>query len=114
MSAPTSAAIDDKFTIKAGADDGNNNGILVSIKKPDGSIVAQEATVNGLATFKVTEKDVKDTGKKYDFTITATMDGYTPADEITIEIQPKSPGFELITLVIALGVALILLKRRRK
>ncbi len=110
MSVPTSASVGESFTIKAGADDGNNNGILVSITKADGTVVTTEATVNGQATFKVTEKAAKP-GK---YTITATMTGYVAADPATIEIKAQAPGFELLTLIIALGVALILLKRRRK
>jgi hypothetical protein len=110
LSAPTTASVGDSFQIKAGADDGNNNGILVTVKKADGSIVAQEATVNGIATFKVKEKDAKP-GK---YTITATMTGYVDADAVEIEIKAGAPGFELLTLIVALGVALIILRRRRK
>ncbi len=110
MSTPTSVTVGESFSIKAGADDGNNNGILVSIKKTDGTVVASQATVNGLATFKLTEKAAK-AGK---YTITATMTNYLDADPITIEVKAGSPGFELLTLIVALGVALILLRRRRK
>jgi len=110
MSVPTSATPGTSFTIKAGADDGNNNGILVSIKKSDGTVVASQSTVNGQATFKVTEKQAK-AGK---YTVTATMTGYIDADPVTMEIKQPSPGFELLTLIIALGVALILVRRRRK
>jgi hypothetical protein len=110
MSAPTSANQGESFTIKAGADDGNNNGILVSIKKADGTLVASEPTVNGQATFKLTEKQAK----AGSYTITATMTGYVDADPITIKLGQQSPGFELLTLIIALGVALILVRRRRK
>jgi hypothetical protein len=109
LSVPNTATIGESFTIKAGADDGNNNGILVSIKK-DGSTIASEATVNGQASFKLKEDDAK-AGK---YQITATMDGYLDADPVTIKIEQPSPGFELLTLIIALGVALILIRRRRK
>jgi hypothetical protein len=48
------------------------------------------------------------------FTITATFPGYGDAAEVTITISKQGiPGFELITLIIALGVAFILLRRRR-
>jgi hypothetical protein len=110
LSVPTTATAGEAVKIKAGADDGNNNGILVTIAKADGTIIAQEATVNGEASFKLTEKDAKP-GK---YTVTATMTGYIDADPVTIEVKAKSPGFELITLIIAIGVALILLRRRRK
>jgi hypothetical protein len=110
LSAPTTASVGDSFQIKAGADDGNNNGILVTVKKADGTVIAQEATVNGIATFKVKEKDAKP-GK---YTITATMTGYVDADPVEIQIKAGAPGFELLTLIVALGVALIILRRRRK
>ena len=109
MSAPSTANQGESFTIKAGADDGNNNGILVSIMK-DGATIASEPTVNGQATFKLTEKQAK----AGTYTITATMTGYVDADPIKIKVGQESPGFELLTLIIALGVALILVKRRRK
>jgi len=46
------------------------------------------------------------------YTLTATYENYLPAS-LTIEIK-KAPGFELLTLIVALGVAFILLRRRRK
>jgi len=48
-----------------------------------------------------------------DYVITATYEGY---DEATITLTIKAgqiPGFELITLIAAIGVAFILLRRRR-
>lgn len=49
------------------------------------------------------------------YTITATFPGYTDADPITIKIEAGGiPGFELLTLIAALGVAFILLRRRRR
>jgi len=48
-----------------------------------------------------------------DYTISATFPNYLTAT-LTIKIVQGSPGFELLTLIIALGVALILLRRRRK
>ncbi len=110
MSTPTTITIGESFTIKAGADDGNNNGILVTITKGDGTVVKQGATVNGQVSFTIKEKDAK-AGK---YTLTATMTGYVDADPVTVEIKGKAPGFELLTLIIAIGVALILLRRRRK
>ena len=48
------------------------------------------------------------------YTITATFPGYTDADPITITIEAGGiPGFELLTLIAAIGVAFILLRRRR-
>ena len=37
ISAPSKATEDESFTVKAGADDGNNNGITVTVKKKDGT-----------------------------------------------------------------------------
>jgi len=51
------------------------------------------------------------------YTVTATYEGYNDASHtITIEEgeEPGVPGFELLTLVAALGVAFILLRRRRR
>ena len=48
-----------------------------------------------------------------DYVVTATYEGYDEAS-ITITIKAGSiPGFELLTLVAAIGVAFILLRRRR-
>ncbi|UCF49430.1 MAG: hypothetical protein JSU91_06705 [Thermoplasmatales archaeon] len=51
--------------------------------------------------------------KTGDYTITATFSDYE-SGTLTFKIVAESPGFELLTLIIALGVALILLRRRRK
>jgi len=49
------------------------------------------------------------------YTITATFPGYTDAEPITITIEAGGiPGFELLTLIAALGVAFILFRRRRR
>jgi len=64
-------------------------------------------TVNGQATITV-EKET--TGE-----MTATFTGFTAATPVTITIKPAGiPGFELLTLIAAIGVALILLRRRRR
>ena len=48
------------------------------------------------------------------YTITATFTGFTAADPVTITIEAGGiPGFELLTLIAAIGVAFILLRRRR-
>ncbi|UCF11876.1 MAG: hypothetical protein JSW06_07455 [Thermoplasmatales archaeon] len=63
---------------------------------------------NGIAT--VTAPSEEGT-----YTISATFPGYTDADPLTIEIEAGGiPGFELLTLIAAIGVAFILLRRRRK
>ncbi|MEM0466687.1 MAG: hypothetical protein QXX20_03690 [Candidatus Thermoplasmatota archaeon] len=64
-------------------------------------------TVNGQATFTVT-------GQKTAYTITAVKTGFTSAEPVTINAKEKGiPGFELLTLIGAIGVAFILLRRRR-
>jgi len=62
----------------------------------------------------ITAPDVKETSKQY--TLTATLAGFTDATPITITINKTKggvPGFELLTLIAAIGVAFILLRRRR-
>ena len=51
--------------------------------------------------------------KTGEYTVTATFPDYVDGS-LTFKISQESPGFELLTLIIALGVALILLRRRRK
>lgn len=53
--------------------------------------------------------------KEGTYTIKATFPGYEDADPIEITIEAGGiPGFELLTLIAALGVAFILFRRRRK
>jgi len=47
------------------------------------------------------------------YTVTATYENMQTGTA-TITVKLKTPGFELLTLLVALGVALILLRRRRK
>ncbi len=61
----------------------------------------------GIATLTAPSEEGK-------YTIAATFTGFTDADEVTITITPGGiPGFELLTLIAAIGVAFILLRRRR-
>jgi hypothetical protein len=63
-------------------------------------------TVAGQVDIEVTEETSG--------TITATLTGFQDADAMTITIKTGGiPGFELLTLLVALGVAFILLRRRR-
>lgn len=49
------------------------------------------------------------------YTISASFEGYTPATiTITIDEAEGVPGFELLALIAALGVAFILFKRRKR
>jgi hypothetical protein len=53
--------------------------------------------------------------KAGDYTVTASYESYgTATVTITIGEDGGVPGFELITLIAALGVALILIRRRRR
>jgi len=63
-------------------------------------------TINGKATITV---ESETTG-----TIGATKTGFAPAVDVSVTIKPAGiPGFELLTLIAAIGVAFILLRRRR-
>jgi hypothetical protein len=49
------------------------------------------------------------------YPVTATFPGYEPlSDTVTITAGGGIPGFELLTLIAAIGVAFLLLRRRRK
>ena len=61
--------------------------------------------INGKATFTAPAVS-EDT----DYTATVTYDSYTATATVTIS---PTPGFELLTLIAAIGVAFILLRRRR-
>jgi hypothetical protein len=105
ISIPSEITLDEAVTIQAGADDGNNNGILVTITGPGGTFTG--TTVNGVVKIKVTKEEGT-------YTITAEKPDYESADPVTVTVKAPSPGFELLTLIIAIGVAYILLKRRRQ
>jgi len=83
-----------------------------------GAAVGAEVTFNeettytdstGRATFTAPSPNEKTT---YDVTI--QYEGYDPITSTVTVGQAETPGFELLTLIIALGVAFILLKKRRK
>lgn len=64
-------------------------------------------TVNGQVTVTVT--------KETSGTVTATFTGFESATTASVTVTTGGiPGFELITLIAALGVAFILLRRRQK
>jgi len=53
--------------------------------------------------------------KAGDYPITASFPGYeTISTTVTVEKGGGIPGFELLTLIAAIGVAFLLLRRRRK
>lgn len=83
------------------------------------AVIGATVTFNGATystaaggTATLTAPDVTEDSKSY--TITATFPGFGDAGTATIIIYKQGiPGFELITLIIAIGVAFILLRRRR-
>jgi len=92
------------ITVKAGADNGNSYGITVTL----GDKTKTTAGPDGV-TFTAPSV-TKDTT----YTITATKTGYVDAESVDITVkQAGIPGFELLTLIAAIGVAFILLRRRR-
>jgi hypothetical protein len=58
--------------------------------------------------------DAPDSAKEgVTYTITATFSNFESAS-VSVTVKKGTPGFELLTLIAALGVAFILLRRRRK
>jgi hypothetical protein len=77
------------------------------------------ATITYDGTTVVTDGEgkakIKAPSKPGDITITATYGNYDPGTiTLTISKADVQPGFELLTLIIALGVAFIILRRRRR
>ncbi|MCX6667571.1 MAG: hypothetical protein NTV74_04960 [Euryarchaeota archaeon] len=94
----------------------------VTVADDTGSaVVGAKVTFNGAdyytgagGSLTLTAPDVKETSK--DYTLTAAFTGFESSAEKTLTIyktQGGIPGFELVTLIAAIGVALILLRRRR-
>jgi len=94
----------EKFTVTVTSGGSMISGAAVTL---DGTT---KYTTAGTATFTAPEVD-KDTT----YTITATLTGYKQSEPVTITVKNKAgvPGFELVTLIAALGIALILLRRHR-
>lgn len=98
-----------KYVVKPYADNGAY-GITVLLKDASGVTVDSQMAGPDGATFTAPEVKAKTT-----YTITATKTGYVSSEPVEITIEPAGiPGFELITLIAAIGVAFILLRRRRK
>jgi hypothetical protein len=93
----------------------------ITIANDEGAGVAGAAVTFNGGTFysgangicELTAPDVKE--KQAIFPITASFTGYTAAEQKdqTILQTPSVPGFELLTLVAALGLAFLLLRRRQ-
>lgn len=83
----------------------------------DGETMTASSKANGVTTFTAPKLSALT-----EVTVTATKTGFEDADEIKFSIDKAAevkdnggtPGFELLTLIAALGVAFILLRRRRK
>jgi hypothetical protein len=103
LSVPEDAVVaGEKFEVVAGGDDGNNAGIQVTFQ---GETKITSAT--GTVTFTAPTEEGT-------YQVTATKEGYMSADPAEVEVTSAGiPGFEVLTLLAALGVAFILLKRRR-
>jgi len=92
----------EKFEVVAGGDDGNNVGIQVTFQ---GETKTTSAT--GTVTFTAPTEEGT-------YTVTATKEGYLGAEPAEVKVVSAGiPGFEVLTLIAALGIAFILLKRRR-
>lgn len=89
------------------ADDAGNSIIGATITASDGETYT--SGVNGIA--KIAALD-----KKGSMTLTASKTGFADSETVTITVKacPGIPGFELLTLIAALGVAFILFRRRRR
>lgn len=108
ISAPTSGTAGTAFTVKAGGDDGNAYGITITVTDASGTTVTT-ATTAGPDGVSIT------IGSQGTYTIIASKDNYEDSDPVTISVGGGGiPGFELLTLIVALGVAFILLRRRRR
>jgi len=101
--APAKATTSSTFEVTIADDSGNSVvGATVTFNSVDYTTGAQ-----GITTLTAPSE-------KGTYAIKATFTGYTAADEVTITIEAGGiPGFELLTLITAIGVAFILLRRRR-
>jgi len=97
-----------KVTVGVTSDTGQVYGVKVTVTKDGEKIFEGTVTSPDGVTFPAPTVKEKTT-----FTITVEKDGYKSATaQITIE-PGGIPGFELVTLIAAIGIAFILLRRRR-
>jgi len=103
ISGPSSVNAGEKFTVTVTAGGSALAGATVTF---EGKTATSDN--NGKATFTAPDK-------KGTYTITASFEEDERYKDGSLEIRvvQGTPGFELLTLVIALGVAFILLRRRR-
>lgn len=111
VKAPSKGNAKKSFTVKAGGDDGNSYGITITI-------YSDETLTNEVDSDTTAGPDgISFTiNKKGTYYIVASKANYedSTAAKIKIAAEDQGPGFELLTLIIAIGVAYILLRRRRK
>ena len=103
LNIPDKVAAGQKFTVKVTSDSGAVYGVAVTFN-------GETKTVTGDGVDFTAPTKVSSNGQ--DFPITATKDGYKSASG-SVHVVPSTPGFELITLIAAIGIAFILLRRRR-
>ncbi|HEC86268.1 MAG TPA: hypothetical protein ENI49_00100 [Thermoplasmatales archaeon] len=103
IEAPATVDAGSTFTVKVTSDTGAVYGVEVTFNGETKTITGPSGV-----TFTAPSSVTKETP----YTITATKDGYKDATA-TITVKPAGiPGFELITLIAAIGIAFILLRRR--
>jgi len=109
ITAPSKLSAGQKLTVKVTSDTGPVYGVTVTIKK--GEEVIDTKTLTGPEGVTFTIPKVKE---KTTFTIIAEKEGFNPATyEITVS-PAGIPGFELITLLAAIGIAIILLRKKKQ
>jgi hypothetical protein len=101
--APSTASTGSTFQVVVADDAGS--AIIGATVTLDGTTYTSGA--NGIAT--LTAPSTAGT-----YTITASKTNFVTSDPVTITVEEKGiPGFELLALIAAIGVAFILLRRRR-
>jgi len=99
---------------------GFNKDISIIVADEKGASVIGATIHFGESTFLTGangEVKLKTPEQESQFELYATMDGYTDSEKTTIYIKKDingSPGFEVLGLVIALGIAFILYRRKTK
>jgi len=104
ITAPEHVYAGERFTVTVSAKGSVLVGIAVMLD--DGAQIAMTGS-DGKASFKASSN----VGTTH--TITAEFGNYDPGSATVTVEEKKTPGFELLTLIIAIGVAFILLRRRR-
>jgi hypothetical protein len=100
--APSTATTDSTFQVVVADDAGS--AIIGATVTLDGTTYTSGA--NGIATLTAPSAGT--------YTIIASKTNFVTSDPVTITVEEKGiPGFELLALIAAIGVAFILLRRRR-